>query len=339
MRPSIPFTIVAAVVLAVIPEARASPRRVPPIQLVYTRSATAAACPDAGGLRSAILKEMGYDPFDPSAARKLDVAIDRLAGQYVVTMEMRDEADRVVWTDDLKSRESCRTLVEAVGLSIVIHIDPPPEQEPCPVCPPPAPSPPPAPPSSPPSAEVPEATPKTPEPPAAPPPEAPPKPLLLRLGAAVWGDYGSVPQLTPGIALSGGVRYDWFSATLEGRWDPPAGVPFRFYEVDLDRLTGGVVLCAHRAWFAHCAVAEVGFLQSSANVAGFASHGVVYGAFGTRLAGEFVVWRDRLFLQVAVDLLGAVMQTNFAADSGLSSDVPHLTGGAGVGLLYTIEKP
>lgn len=330
MRPSILFTFVA-VVLARIPTAQAAPSRVPPILLTYARGGGAAACPEAEALRSAVLKEMGYDPFDASAARRLDVSIERRAAQYVVTMQMRDAAGQILWSDAIASRESCRTLVEAAGLAIAIRIDRPAEPEPCPVCPPPV-----LPPAPPPATEVPE--PPSPPPAPEPPPPAPRKPILFRLGGGVWMDYATVPHVTPALALSGGVRYDWLSATLEGRWDAPAALPFPYYQVELGRITGGIVVCAHRAWFAHCGVAEVGGIQSFANVAGFASQALIYGAFGTRVGGELAMWGDRLVLQIGAELLGSVVKNDFAAGTRLTSQVPSLTGGGGVALLYTIEK-
>jgi hypothetical protein len=344
MRPTILSSVVATV-LAAVAAAGAAPRRVPPIQLVYTRGAGAAGCPDAGSLRSAVFKEMGYDPFDPSAARRLDVSIERRAGQYVVTMEMRDDAGQIVWTDDIASRESCRTLVEAAGLAIVIRIDVQPEPEPCPVCP--APSPPPPAPPSPVPAEVPPPSPPPPAsaaevPPPSPspePPPAPPKPIVVRLGGAVWGEYGALPHLTPGIALSGGVRHDWFSGALEGRWDPPAGLSFPFYAVSLTRFTLGAVLCGHHAWFAQCLVAEAGAVQSLGNHGTFDSQLVVYTAFGTRLVAEIPMLRPGLFLQLGADFLGTALPNSFSSISGPGAQVPRVAGGLGVGLLYTIEKP
>src|SRR5262245_37959730 len=43
--------------------ARAGPRRVPPVDLAYTRGRGAEACPGVEALRRAVLQEMGYDPF------------------------------------------------------------------------------------------------------------------------------------------------------------------------------------------------------------------------------------------------------------------------------------
>jgi hypothetical protein len=342
MRASILFTVAATAVLVASLEARADPRRAAPIQLTYTRTAAASACPDAGSLRSAVLKEMGYDPFDPSAERKLEVSIDRRAGKYVVTMEMRDEAGQVVWNDDLKSRESCRTLVDAAGLAIVITIDPPQDPEPCPVCPAPVPSPPPAPPSpppAPPAIEVLKAPPPILAPPPPPAPDAPPKPVVFRLGAAFWLDYATVPRIAPGIALSGGVRHDWWSATLEARWDPPASQPFPYSQVDTARLTAGGVLCGHHAWFAHCLVAEVGDMQVGANAPRFQSLSRWYTTLGTRVTAELAVQPRRLFLQVGVDVLASIVPYNLAVDAVLSSQIPRFSAGGSVGLLYTIEKP
>jgi hypothetical protein len=114
----------------------------PPVQLTYNRGPAAGDCADEGGLRQAVIKELAYDPFQPTAPLHLTVSIDRRAGELVVALEERDEAGQVIWDDDtIKTRSPCKSLIKAVGIVIAMRL----EAEPPPPAPPPAPPAPPAP--------------------------------------------------------------------------------------------------------------------------------------------------------------------------------------------------
>jgi hypothetical protein len=87
-----------------------------------------------------------------------------------------------------------------------------------------------------------------------------------------------------------------------------------------------------------CLVAEGGAIQVLASTSRFESQMVEYGIVGTRVAGELAVWRERLFLQVGVDLLAALVPIDLGARAFPISQLPHVAGGVGIGLLYAIEK-
>ena len=72
------------------PAARGVPR-IPPVQLVYTLGPGAERCPGVEVLQAAVARRMGGDPFDPAAARRLEVTIARRDGELRVAMRLLDE--------------------------------------------------------------------------------------------------------------------------------------------------------------------------------------------------------------------------------------------------------
>jgi hypothetical protein len=109
------------------PSARAQARRAPPTDLVYTRGHWTQACGDVEALKRAAIQELGYDPFDEAAARKLRVSIGWRAGLLTADMGLWDEAGRNVWVNVISTTSPCPVLVDAVGFSIALRIHPRPE--------------------------------------------------------------------------------------------------------------------------------------------------------------------------------------------------------------------
>jgi hypothetical protein len=222
-------------------EALADHPRARPIQLTYLRGPGASSCPDAATLRRAVEEELGYDPFDDAAARRLVVSIDRRGADLAVEMELQNEAGERVWEErSIRTRSDCRTLVAALGLSITIRIEPEPSPPACPVRPASAPAAPlPAPPAPRPRADPATATgdPESRSPAT--------RGLTPFLQAGLVGAWLTPSAIAPGAAIGGGVRWSWASIALEARVLLP-GVGDRQGERIATWFFGGALApCAH----------------------------------------------------------------------------------------------
>jgi hypothetical protein len=236
--------------------ARAEPRRADPAQLTYTRGKGAGSCPDVEALRDAVVKEMGYDPFRPDAPQKLDVTIERRAGELSVAMSLRAEDGGILWeTNSMRSRGDCGSLVKAVGLSIAIHLDPI-ESAPCPVCPaPPAPAvPPPAPRPvvSPPVEEVPPSKPAD-----AAGDAAPHRPQVF-VGAGALLALQAPFAISPAGTLFVGVRWPHVSIAVEGKGSLSNTVGIVSPRVNISSATAGAALSAHVGMLFGCGAVGAG---------------------------------------------------------------------------------
>jgi hypothetical protein len=236
------------------PAAAARPPRVA-LRLEYTRGAGAAeACPDERGVRGAMAARLGYDPVSaaPGALPTVRISVTRQAGGFVAVAEKRDPGGRVEWTRPALVDGDCRHLIDVLGLSIAIAIDPGAlgpgpsaailSMEP-------------APPASPPASPI--ATPAA-------PPLSTPRPAFrfgLRAGLAV----ATAPAPAATLAADVGVRGEAWSVSLEGRADLPV-------TADVDQgvrlrtsvLAGALVPCGHWRWFVGCGVVAVGSLRLEA---------------------------------------------------------------------------
>lgn len=222
------------------------------IHLEYTRGAgTAEACPDERGMRGAIAARLGYDPVSsaPGSLSILRVSVSRQGGGFVVLAEKRDPAGRVEWARPALVDGDCRHLIEVLGLSIAIAIDPGALGSAAGVAPVPVEEPPPPVPPLPPTVAP------------VPPSLSTARPafrLGLRAGLAVAT--GPAPAAT--LAADVGVRGEAWSVSLEGRVDLPV-------TADVDQgvrlrtsvLAGALVPCGHWRWFVGCGVVAVGSLR------------------------------------------------------------------------------
>src|SRR5579872_1865932 len=60
------------------------------VRLEYARGEGATSCPDARAFAAAVAGRLGYEPFDPAAAARVMVAIDRRAPSFDARIEMVD---------------------------------------------------------------------------------------------------------------------------------------------------------------------------------------------------------------------------------------------------------
>jgi len=325
------------------PSIRADERRAPPTDLIMTRGRWTQACGDAQAVKRAAVQELGYDPFDDTAARKLRVSIGWREGKLTAEMDLRDEAGKSVWVNVIATTGPCRVLVDAVGFSIALQIHPkpePPALPPGPVCPPIPPAEPPKPPPAREALPSPEPPPpRMVEPPSAPTPPEVKQGLSFRGGAMVWGGQVTTDRAAVGVTVDLGLRYKWFGGAIEGRGDPPLGVtPLAGGgSVNFARATGALLLCMYYEWFVGCAKGEAGrlLLLGSAHTYTYG-----YGAAGVRLGLDFPVVPRRFFLRLAGEVLGPIDPTSIVTSPKTSAiQVAGTNLGLGLGVLFTLDKP
>jgi hypothetical protein len=321
--------VAVALLVAALPRSvRAGPRPVPPVHLVYVRSAGAGACPDVDGLRRAVLKEMGYDPFAdeaPAGAGVLRVTIERRTGQLEAAIEMRDAAGQVLWSvDGMRSRSDCRTLVEAVGLAIVIRIDPAPAPAPPPSCPGPP--------------EI-RATPARASPPApapAAPPVAPavthPQLPLFLFGGGPLVAVEAPPAIAPGLAVVVEVRGALVALGVEARAVLPGAGGRQGQRIDAWSFAGTIAPCARLEPFFACGLIEGGSVVLTGPSAPAPTRALALAGVGFRAGFERRLSR-RLALRTHADLLGTLTHEQALLSSSFIWSAPEAVGVIGVELM------
>jgi hypothetical protein len=269
------------------------------VRLVYARGQGAEQCPAEPAVRRAVARRLGYDPFRADAPRTVTATLDRTRGALRAHVELLDADSNVVGSRHLKAAlEDCDELVAAMALAIAIAVDPESQLRP----------PPPSPPATSPPAPSPTVAPAPlpivdvlvpPPPPAAlplPSVEAPlpaREPVRVRAGLAVLGAAGLAPHVTGGLSLTGGIRWQWLSAALEGRADLPASrdAPLGG-TVNSQVLELTLVPCFHRGWLLACALGSVGVLRGAGSgIANARVDHAAFGAMGVRLGGEVPIGR------------------------------------------------
>ena len=260
-------------------------------RLVYMRTGEATVCTDEEGLRSAVGKRLGYDPFVLYSPMTIVVEVHpRASGGFEAELRISGPGDITIGQRSLASpSHDCRELVDALALNLSLAIDPVKAMHPSPSVP-------------------------ADEAPAAPPPpaEAPPPTLAPVVVAADRGDarattwrpesliflsaYGSAgqaPALTAGAILASQWRWRSLSLGVEARADWPASRAVAAQgSIRSHSVSGWLVLCYYRGWFGGCAVAGIGevFAESLA-IGSPASDSAPYLAAGPRAVATFPVGR------------------------------------------------
>ncbi|WP_437680518.1 hypothetical protein [Sorangium sp. So ce131] len=216
------------------------------MQLDYQRAPGAERCPREDLLREEMARQLGYDPVHPEAAMQAKALVFRGPGTELhATMDVYDAAGLLTWSRHLVAyNDDCRELVLNMALALRVAVDPRlrAQPEPAHAAPTPLPSP------------APEA-----EAPAAAPARAAGPGMLLGLG--VGAAIGVLPAVSPGLSLSGAIRYPSFSLGLEGSVHAPV-------ELRIDRLevamlwfaTASAAPCIHDENLFGCALVSLGAL-------------------------------------------------------------------------------
>jgi hypothetical protein len=308
-----------------------------PLRLDYQRGPGADACPERATVAAAIAVQLGYDPFDETAAERLSVAITREGDQFVVRVEQRDARGAVRWSYPPTRHPDCAQLVGALAIATAIQIDPfslPPGSPPqAPAVPVPLPAPPPP--------IVPAPTPTVDRRQAEPPPKDRP---LVRVGLAGAMEAGIAPAITAGFLAQVGVRWRYVSVAAEGRVDVPTSSSEQVMEQATARLmlgAGSVVTCGHlplpiqpRGWnVAGCALLTLGAIYGQSEGASIPKSGsVLYAGAGGRLGLEVPVGGS-VALRVFGDMTGTIPNITVLLPGNATFVVPRATGGAGIGVV------
>ena len=310
-------------------------------QLHYTRGRGADACPDEASLSSEVIARLGYDPFDRSAPRTLDVSVLSEGGQLRATIVLSAPDAPGPSTHRLVSSAlDCSVLHPALGLAIALAIDPA-------------------------RALALDATPGLP-PPA--PPRAFPKPLqeslrdpaaqgsdgerprstrdsapvqneaVKRRGTLHMGAYAAVaasPSTTGGVELGGAAVYSHFSIGAELRGDMPRRTSAVGGSIELGRVFVEGVPCFRTIAFGFgiCALAAVGL--TIARGYGFVVARDVftpYFALGARLMAEIPL-SSRFALGLHADVLGLVTRLSLKIDAATTYTDAPASGAFGVDLV------
>ena len=267
------------------------------VRLEYTLAAGAAeACPGEPELRGAVAAVIGYDPFQPSAHALVRASVTKRGGAFAAVMEHRDATGRILWSRPALIDPDCRKLVGAMGLLIGGEIDPARAGTAAPqTIQAPAPAP---------IFVTPAAAPA-----ANPPPPTPSRRPDLRLGARAGVTLGALPAPAAMIAIDGGVRWEHFSLSVEGRADlPVTAVVDSNAKLRASVLAGSLVPCGHLRWFVGCAVISVGALRlEGVDLAGASSGAAVYLAAGLRAGLEWPIPRlPVIALRLSADVLATM---------------------------------
>ena len=96
-----------------------------PVRLQYTRAADASRCVSDEELRSAVVRRLGYAPFDDTAADVLQVDVARKASGFAARL-VRTSPDgaRKGERELVTPRADCADLGEALAFAISVAIDP-----------------------------------------------------------------------------------------------------------------------------------------------------------------------------------------------------------------------
>jgi hypothetical protein len=251
------------------------------VTLEYRVDPDVNGCPEAAEFRSAVERQLGYDPFRPAADRRVAVQIERKGASFDGRIKWSDDRGRWVGDRRLASRrQGCADIAASLAFAVAVQIQliatlapstsepPPPVQAPVA---PPAPSAPPR------VSEQPAIAPPLPLPPrseaaAAPAPELrraerarplKPFPLKLFLGVGPSLALRLAPHPTGLGRIFASGRVSWISVELS----LDAALPATQKEADgsgfsLDRFAAGAAACGHAWAFAACLTTTVGLLRA-----------------------------------------------------------------------------
>lgn len=241
------------------------------VTLEYEVDAEVSGCPAAAEFQSTIERQLGYDPFRPTAGRRVAVQIGRKGASFDGRIKWSDDRGRWVGDRRLTSRrQGCADIAASLAFSVAVQIQliaalTPSTPEPPPAVQAPVARPAPAPVSARPPLSLAQplpqvsATPPTPEPRSV----KRARPLKLSFGVgpslALW--LAPHPTGVGRIFASG--RVSWISVELA----LDATLPATQREGDgsgfsLDRFAAGAALCGHASPFAACLTTTVGLLRA-----------------------------------------------------------------------------
>ncbi len=299
-----------------------------PVRLQYTRAPDASLCVSDDALRSAVLRRLGYAPFDDAASDVLQVEVARKTPGFVArlvrtTPDGARKGERELFTP----RSDCADLGETLAFAIIVAIDPlllfrgPPDAGESP---------------PPPDAGAPDAGEADAGTPAAGPFDAgvqvaEPAPISLEpaVGVAAGASWG----FSPGVALSlrgeGRLRFGLVSLGVLLRAELLGRLAFSAGSIEATPLQAGLAPCVHLGGLSVCAVLTGGVLVA---VTTASTRITPVAAAGARLSYELQFGRLRPF--AFVEAGAALARTSiFVGDTEVWLSPPGWAGG-GLGLFF-----
>jgi hypothetical protein len=213
--------------------------------LTYTRGPGAETCPDEALLRGEVASRVGQIPFTEPADHLLVVEIHPLpAGGFEARIVLKKADGSALGSRTIATNSSdCRELLGALALGLTVIIDPFGAIAAA-------------------KAEEDKRRPVVHEPPAEPEIEAEPPPPLPRilpgLTVEVLGNVGLAPTPMAGGRFGAELSRGHASLGVEAQIDPPAAISAGGGQAQSMPVLFGVAPCAHVAWFAACALSQVG---------------------------------------------------------------------------------
>jgi hypothetical protein len=283
--------------------------------LVYLRGPGAEQCAGEQVLRAAVSARLGYDPFFAWAPDTLFAEIQYVDGAFraVVKLVDRNNTQRGAREISVQGGD-CSVVIDALGLTISLTIDPSsvvggPSPTPAPASPPPAPEPAAV---APPSPTVPR---------EAIPPLAPASlpEWSLHAGAGVIAAAKAAPLPTAGVTAFVGLAWRALSVDVEGRADGPEtgnGTRPDLGQVRSWLVIGSLVPCVHVRVGFGCAVLAGGWLGATAQ--GVQRPTQQYGpwsAIGGRFGSEWTPVGSQVSLRAYAELLGVLTRDTLWIDS------------------------
>jgi hypothetical protein len=256
---------------------------------------------------------LGYDPFFAWAHDTLFAEIQREGSVFRAAVKLVDENNWQRGSRAIAVQGSdCSVVIDALGLTISLTIDP--SSVAGPARPPPAREP-----DSPPQPLPPEppplrATPR--EVPASHPPAA--RAWSLHAGIGGVGSWNAAPSPTVGVTVLVGAAWRGLSVDLEGRADDPAGGAPTQGQQGQGRtwlIEGSLVPCVHVSALFGCLVVGAGALGASAQNVAHATH--EYGpwvAAGGRLGAEWMASASAWGFRGYAELLGTIARDSLFID-------------------------
>jgi hypothetical protein len=311
----------------------------PSARLVYVRDATASACPDEDGLRQAVKRRIGYEPFFPWAKTTVIVELTGDGSSFVAHVRLVDESSRSQGVRELRSgANGCPGLIDAAALAISIALDMSGSEVAAPSPAPPGPAPP--------ATESPAPAPAAPAP-------APPAPadgevvdrdstrsaaapsILWAVGFDALTAIEAAPSVVPGIDLWTAARLGIGSLGVDVRGDATStkeGASGGQARVVL--LAATVAPCAHAGPLFACALGTVDWLHASgAGVQAPQSNHAWVPAVGPRAGFDVPLGRS-FALRVRGDLLVNLVLPTVTLNGPPVWTLAQFSGIVAVGLAY-----
>lgn len=313
--------------------ARAAPRST---HLVYVRAASADQCADERGVRAAVARRLGYDPFVTYAQITIVVEVRAAAAPgYEADIHVVEGDGVEAGTRKLTSAgPGCQEIVDALALSLSIIVDPvgalrapspPPtaaQELPAPALPPP------------PSVESPSSP--SVEPPSTPSPAPAAQPALtgrsVAVGLSLFASVAEAPAVSGGLLGFARVRTGAWSLGLEVRADLPASHTVNAAEsVESHTVTGWLVPCGHVWRFEGCALVGAGAIFATGSVATPGSDAGFTWGFGGRVGAAFPLG-ERLFIHSFVDVVVTPDEAHYLLAGSSIYHLEPVGGDLGVGV-------